>query len=262
MNELVMLDLSSNNPVKSLRDVWDAGARVLTLKATEGTGYAWGASAGFAKAWHGFGGICGHYHFMHPGGSAEAFAEADTFVAHVRGALGPADFLVVDAETKGEGNAEVAAFIDRVHAHLPGRPGLEYSYQAFFTDDNIQLHRGWQRWVAAYGSTPPGLSWEAWQYTQTGQVPGIGGDVDLSHLKRSLIEPALTYGMNLFPVLDAKRALNRAGFGRGLSLGSMTFGPAMRYQLARFKRAHGWSKADANGSILGGRAWAALNRYL
>lgn len=257
-----MLDLSSNNTVSSLRDVWNAGVRVLTLKATEGTGYAWGASPGFAQAWHALGGICGHYHFLHPGSPASAYAEADAFVAHVSGTLGRGDFVVVDAETKGESDAQVSAFIDRVHAHLPGVPGLEYSYQAFFAETPLRLHRAWQRWVAAYGPAAPGLGWQAWQFTQTGRVPGIVGDVDLSHIKRSLIEPTLTYGCRIFPVLDAKRALSHAGFGAGMSLTSMTYGPGMRYQLARFKRAHGWAKADATGSILGSRAWTALNQYL
>lgn len=43
-------------------------------------------------------------------------------------------------------------------------------------------------WVARYGREPS-RDWDVWQYTSTGRVPGITGNVDRNYMKRDL--PAL-----------------------------------------------------------------------
>lgn len=46
---------------------------------------------------------------------------------------------------------------------------------------NLALLSGYEFWLASYGSTPAfDYTFHMWQYTSTGSVPGIEGDVDLN----------------------------------------------------------------------------------
>lgn len=257
-----MPDFSSNNGTVNLDEVWRAGVRAILLKATEGTTYPWTAAAGLAAHWHKLGGIVGHYHFMHPGGTAEAYAEADFFVAHVKPLLGVGSFVVVDHETKGETNAEVGAFIDRVHAHLPHTPGMQYAYEAFFGEAGIRRHLGWGLMVASYGPGVPPVprdwsAWTAWQFTRTGGLPGVNGHVDLSHIKPSLIQPALYAGNRSWAVLEMKQRLRKAGY-RGF-VASEGYGPGMVRAVLRFKRDRPRVfGAHPSGKVAGAAVWARL----
>lgn len=263
MNQLQMVDISSHNSVRSLRDVWDSGVRVLAPKVTEGTTYAWDGHDAIARAWHGFGGIVNHYHFMHPGGTPEAFAEAEFFVRRVRPTLGPYDILTVDAETHGESNVEVGAFIDRVVQHLPGHRGLEYSYAAFLNETHIGPHKNWGLWVAGYGSSsaPAVPAWKggysAWQYTDHGSVPGIAGGVDVSHLQRFMIEPTLHRGASNFAVLNAKRAMRKAGL-HGFTVNS-DYGLGTARAVAALRKRH---RLSGDGNVIGSRIWKILHAYM
>lgn len=40
-------------------------------------------------------------------------------------------------------------------------------------------------WVARYGRQPS-RAWDVWQYTSTGRVPGIAGNVDMNYMSRDL----------------------------------------------------------------------------
>lgn len=40
-------------------------------------------------------------------------------------------------------------------------------------------------WVARYGRQPS-RAWDVWQYTSTGRVPGISGNVDMDYMSRDL----------------------------------------------------------------------------
>ena len=40
-------------------------------------------------------------------------------------------------------------------------------------------------WVARYGKEPS-RAWDVWQYSSTGSVPGIRGNVDLNYMSRDL----------------------------------------------------------------------------
>lgn len=264
MNQLQMVDISSHNTITSLQRLYDSGVRVLAPKASEGTNYVWDRHAKICDTWHSFGGFINHYHFMHPGGTPEAFAEAELFYRVIKDHVWPFDLITVDAETHGESNAEVGAFIDRMVQHFPHIRGLEYSYAAFLNETHIGPHDHWGLWVAGYGSSsaPSVPAWKggytAWQYTDAGTVPGISGHVDISHLQRRVVEPTLHRNDANFAVLNAKRAMRKMGL-RGFVTDSPVYGGGTANAVAKIRKTH---RLNGDGNTLGPAIWRILHRYM
>lgn len=97
---------------------------------------------------------------------------------------------IVDIETtNGVGRLQFVAdlrdFIERVTAYY-GRKPLLYTYQNFYNKYLVGEFPGYQWMIAKYQSEPPILDddtdYMMWQYTQTGRIPGIRGNVDCSCL--------------------------------------------------------------------------------
>ena len=90
--------------------------------------------------------------------------------------------------------AWIAAFINQIQSRT-GRPGIIYCGYYFWTDSagngpnlNCPL------FLAAYTNSTSGLippawsTWSLWQYSDTGTVSGISGDVDLDCWNGSVAE--------------------------------------------------------------------------
>lgn len=77
---------------------------------------------------------------------------------------------------------EASVFLDIVGRHYGQRP-IVYTTVDFYRDNRLGDLRAefWLRSVADHPQmTYPGQNWAFWQYTGTGTVPGIAGDVDLN----------------------------------------------------------------------------------
>jgi lysozyme len=133
--------------------------------------------------------IRGAYQFYEP--TMDPAYQAQIVIDAV-GPLGPGDLPVtLDAEvTGGAGPAEIVssmhAWIDLVEAGT-GRKPLIYTGK-YFWNDNVGSSdfASYPLWVAQYGPDCPDLpsawaDWAMWQYSSTGSVPGISGDVDLDY---------------------------------------------------------------------------------
>ncbi|MEC9313115.1 MAG: GH25 family lysozyme, partial [Pseudomonadota bacterium] len=59
-----------------------------------------------------------------------------------------------------------------------------YTTVDFFAETGIGRLRGTEFWLRSVAGRPrqtyPSAFWRLWQYTGTGRVPGIDGDVDLN----------------------------------------------------------------------------------
>lgn len=77
---------------------------------------------------------------------------------------------------------EAKIFKDMLHQHYGQRP-IIYTTVDFYRDNNM---RDWPEefWLRSVAGHPrivyPGQRWTFWQYTGTGIVPGIRGDVDIN----------------------------------------------------------------------------------
>ena len=155
----------------------------------------------FAANWNGARGaglIRGAYQFFEPGD--DPIAQADIVVAAV-GRLGAGDLPVtIDVEapspgvSPGDYTARIHAWVDRVTAGT-GRPPIVYTgryywdpYVASSDFTNLPL------WHAQYTSAScPNINdrwgdWAFWQYTSSGSIPGIGGNVDRNRFNGTYAE--------------------------------------------------------------------------
>lgn len=139
--------------------------------------------------------VVGAYHFATVSATPadDAVREADHFLATARNA--PGDILpVLDIEDSGglppaQLEDWVRAWVQRVRSTLGVRPML-YSSPNFWTtamgDTTWFAERGYPLWIAHWGVSEPrlpaanwaGRGWSVWQWTSTGTVPGIEGNVD------------------------------------------------------------------------------------
>ncbi len=175
-------------------------------KATEGTTYT---DATFATNWHGMasaGLVRGAYHFARPG--SDPLAQASHFVSTVANAGGfntsKTLQLVLDLEAN-DGKSPSAvyswtkAFIERVH-NLTGKPGIIYTGY-YFWKDSVQGSSNFDAplWIASYTSAKPagipspwsGVGWAFWQYSSSGSVSGVSGNVDTDYFLNGGAYPSI-----------------------------------------------------------------------
>ena len=193
------IDVSNYQGTVNWTSVKNAGNSFAFAKATEGTTFT---DAYFKSNWANMksaGLIRGAYHYGHP--SVSATAQAQYFVNAVKAAGGfngsNSLQLVLDLETTdGLSPSQVwawtQAFIAEIKT-LTGRPGIIYTGYYFWRDSvgNPSNNLNCPLWIADYGVSSPLVpsawsTWTFWQYSDTGSVPGVGGNVDLDYFNGSL----------------------------------------------------------------------------
>jgi lysozyme len=132
--------------------------------------------------------VRGAYQYFDPGG--DPVEQANVFVDKV-GMLGPGDLPgVIDVEsTDGLSPSQIATnvriWMDIVEEGT-GRPPIIYTGSYFWNDnvgtDEFNDH---PLWIAHYTTACPNMpnawsTWAIWQYSSTGSVAGISGNVDLN----------------------------------------------------------------------------------
>lgn len=92
-------------------------------------------------------------------------------------------FYVLDNEARATetGNEQeyVNAWLKQMRK-LTDKPIIYYSYQSFIEANNMDYSKFDGSWVAKYSSEQPTAQTDLWQYSQSGTVNGIDGDVDLN----------------------------------------------------------------------------------
>lgn len=144
----------------------------------------------FARNWRGAkreGIRRGAYQFFRP--AQNAIAQADALIAaiqHDPGELPPAiDVEVTAGLPPAQIGKQITVWIDRVRARLGIEP-IIYTSPDFWKDAVAGADLTTQPlWLAHYTIGCPRVpapwsTWTFWQYSKTGRVPGISGDVDLN----------------------------------------------------------------------------------
>lgn len=187
------IDVSNHQGVINWNAVHDSGHTWAYTKLTEGVGYVDPRGDANLSAASAAGLLAGAYHFARPDTNS-AEAEAEHFATELarnnaagHGWLPPC----LDIERAGTGDLPrwVATFIAELRKATGRREVTVYAASGWFAerldpgcwlDDDVYL------WVAHYGRPPgqPGYTTThviAHQYSATGRVPGVTGDVDLNH---------------------------------------------------------------------------------
>ncbi len=200
------IDVSHWQGTINWTSVKNAGIRFAFTKATEGTTYVDPQLGRNLSEMKRLGIVRGAYHFAHP--NVSAVTQAQHFVTNVRTANGGSVSgclqLALDLEvTDGQGPATVwswtQAFIAEVQ-RLTGRPGIIYTSPSFWINQvgNPASNLNCPLWIANWNVSSPtvprawsGVGWAFWQYTSTGSVPGISGNVDRDWLRNGGSYPNL-----------------------------------------------------------------------
>ncbi len=169
------------------------GVNFAFLKATEGGDLL---DAKFKDHWRSAGraGVArGAYHFYYFCTTPEV--QARWFIRNVprtAGALPP----VLDMEWNAfsptcakvrppaaEVQRQMRIWLRIVEAHYGQRP-IIYTTPGFYVDAGLANFKGYDYWLRTTAKTPreafPGQRWRFWQYSSTGLIDGIAGEVDLN----------------------------------------------------------------------------------
>ncbi|MFF2553745.1 glycoside hydrolase family 25 protein [Nocardia sp. NPDC058058] len=172
-------------------EVRASGNHFAMVKATEGVNYVNPYFVPDSLLMRAAGVARGTYHYARPNLLPEA--QAALYAATVLGQNGPLDLPpVLDLEDSG--GLPAPALIDWTHRYLntvqalTGRVPIIYTYPRFWQTamaDSNEFTR-YPLWIADYrgndGPEVPGgwPNWTFWQYTDSGNVPGIAGGTDMN----------------------------------------------------------------------------------
>lgn len=185
------IDVSHYQGQVNWSKVQAAGVAFAFAKATEGVNYT---DATFATNWAGIknaGLLRGAYHFFRA--SQDAIAQAQAFLQAVP--LQPGDLPpVLDVETtdnvsNGALQAGVQTWLNTV-AGQTGVVPILYASPGFWNAHINSSFGQYPLWVAQYGVQTPRMpngwtDWKFWQYSQSGNVDGVTGAVDLDYFQGS-----------------------------------------------------------------------------
>ena len=79
--------------------------------------------------------------------------------------------------------ADMRIFLNIIKRHY-GKSPIIYTTVDFYADNNLGQFKGFEYWLRSVAAHPkevyPGQRWSFWQYTGTGEIPGIKGDTDIN----------------------------------------------------------------------------------
>jgi lysozyme len=183
------IDVSSYQGTINWPAVKGDGVEYAFIRASDGTGYI---DSKFETNWtnsRAAGIRHGAYQFFRPG--QDALAQADLLLAKIGGKIAADDLPpVVDVEasdglTATQIQAKLKIWVDRVKAAI-GRDPIIYTGFYFWRDSvGAPDYTTSPLWHAQYTTAacpniaPPWQTWAFWQFTSSGTVAGISGNVDV-----------------------------------------------------------------------------------
>jgi lysozyme len=189
------LDVSHYQGTVDWQQVFQAGYLFAFIKATDGITYV---DPMFATNWGGAkaaGLLRGAYHFFEANDDPQQ--QAQNFLDTVT--LEPGDLPpVIDVESSStSGQVSTATIIDSIATWLQtveqatGLTPIIYTNPGYWNSLGTEQFSGYPLWVAEYGVASPTLptgwtSWALWQFSQSGQIPGVTTAVDLDLFQGSL----------------------------------------------------------------------------
>ena len=166
----------------------NSGIQVVYTKATEGTYYTdpfLKPNYSNAKA---EGLYVGFYHYFKPESIDSSTKQAQYFASRISG-LNPECKLVLDLEISGGfSSTELSNLAETFLVELKKLTGIDvaiYTYSNFARYNLTNILSKYPLWIAEYGVNTPmdnpiWTSWIGFQYSDSGYVPGVSGNVDLN----------------------------------------------------------------------------------
>jgi lysozyme len=192
------IDVSYHNGTINWQAVKAGGVEFAFIRVSDGIGFKDPKFTTYWPAAKAAGLVRGVYQFFRP--SQDVAAQADLLISALGGVYTPGDMPpVIDVEADGglapaTVAARVRTWVDRVKTKLGVDP-IVYTGKYFWRDE-VGAPSGYANnplWIAQYTSLCPDIPepwtrWTFWQYTETGTVSGISGNVDINRFNGSLAE--------------------------------------------------------------------------
>jgi GH25 family lysozyme M1 (1,4-beta-N-acetylmuramidase)/uncharacterized protein (DUF2141 family) len=199
MSRVQGIDVSHWQGTINWSSVVGAGKQFAFQKGTEGVTYVDPTASTNTAGAQAAGVLIGVYHFAHPETNS-AVAEANWFVQNA-GQYMTSGFLhpVLDLESGSTiGRTALSQWVNNWCSTVQASIGVDpiiycnTNYATNYLDSTVTTHDLWiANWSTSYGDplttgSPPtgawgsaGQTWDFWQYSSTGAVSGISGNVDL-----------------------------------------------------------------------------------
>lgn len=191
------IDVSHHQGQIDWRKVHQSGIKFAFIKTTEGLTLK---DSMFHTNWSGARAqklLCGAYHFFRPQFDPESQAQHFLDVLDFdHGELPPTLDVEVNAEVSPDDLiARAQRWLEVVETEL-GCQAILYTGSSFWrtTLKNSNVFAEHPLWIAHYTSAPNPIvpsawpRWTFWQYSQTGKVEGIAGNVDLNKFNGTMAE--------------------------------------------------------------------------
>ncbi|HLO48835.1 MAG TPA: GH25 family lysozyme, partial [Kamptonema sp.] len=247
------IDVSSYQSNVNWQTVANSGIVFGFIKATEGATFV---DDTFARNWAAMkaAGIQrGAYHFFRPATNVQG--QIDLYLKTVKMEAGDLP-AVLDVESTGGLSAteicnRMAIWLEAVEKATNIRP-IIYTYPGFWDNLGTKRFSDYPLWIAHYTSAQepwvPGgwSSWTFWQYTDSGSVPGVSGNVDVN------IFESLREGGPAPKIQEIQKHLKNKGFYQGSIDGN--YSTITKSAAIAFQKSKG---LEADG-IVGLKTWTAL----
>ncbi len=182
------IDISQWQGTVNFATVASSGIQFIICKATEGMTFT---DPKFTTNWPAIKAnnmVRGAYHYGRP--NTDPIAQARHFYRTVKPSSGDLPCVLDIEATDGQTPAQVRYWIQRFCQELRqrmGKPPMIYCGYYFWRDNagNSPYNYNCPLWMPRWGVSNPfplpsaWTNWTMWQYTATGSVPGITGNVDL-----------------------------------------------------------------------------------
>ena len=175
--------------------VKNSGVQIVYIKATEGVSIVDSRLTSNYKNAKDAGLLVGFYHFFRPSTESNAIAQAQYFINAIKDYKSDCR-LALDIEVNnGLSKSKITnlskVFLEEVK-RLSGLEVVIYTYTSFarnYFESSINIY---PLWIAHYGVNIPGNNgiWNYWiefQYTDSGQVNGVSGNVDLNEFEQEIL---------------------------------------------------------------------------
>ncbi|GAO99828.1 phage tail spike protein [Fructobacillus ficulneus] len=126
------------------------------------------------------------YSYMTAGTATEAVTEATNLYNRTQAVVGtgkqPRFYMIdVEAANGSDMRGAVESYMNQLNSlGVPDNKIVLYVANQLYTQLNLNVSRAGSVIVPAYRDTPPDHDYDLWQYTSTGSVSGITGNVDMS----------------------------------------------------------------------------------
>ncbi|MGM9932657.1 LysM peptidoglycan-binding domain-containing protein [Pradoshia sp.] len=189
------IDVSEWQGEIDFREVADAGIEMVYIKSSEGTDYV---DPDFERNYDGAkdaGLLVGFYHYVTARTESQAEAQARFFVSTISGKEFEGKLAMDFEDLTGLSNEEIndiALTFIRETVRLSGKEAVVYSDASNAASTFNDALTDYSLWIAEYGVSEPtdGVrwsSWAGWQYSDSGSVAGIDGDVDLDRFNDGIL---------------------------------------------------------------------------